>query len=73
MKQEIIEQKELLEDMTQEVDDLRLRTGHIQERKANLQENVEGLTEKFVDEAGDLRKDLDESKAEVIKFKQMKD
>ena len=68
-----MEQRELLEDMSVEVDDLRQRTAGIQERKANLHEKVDTLTMQFVEEVKDLRTNLDESKSEVIKFKQLKD
>ena len=58
LKQEIVEQKDLLEDLNMEVDDLKQRTSDIQERKANLQVKVESLTDQFVTEVRDLRKNL---------------
>ena len=44
-KQQIVEQKDLLEDLNQEVDSLKQRIGDMQERKATLNQKVEGLTE----------------------------
>ena len=67
-KQQIVEQKDLLEDLNQEVDSLKQRIGDMQERKATLNQKVEGLTEQFVEEVKSLRKDLDDSTAEMTRF-----
>ena len=45
----------------------------MQERKATLNKKVEDLTEDFVEEVKELRKDLDESTAEMTKFGNYRD
>ena len=45
----------------------------MQERKATLNKKVEDLTETFVEEVKELRKNLDESTAEMTKFGNYRD
>ena len=73
LKQELIDQAFLLEDIAVDVTNLRDQIEDVQERKQKLVDKVEGMTHEFVAKVTAVSSELEESKEDVLKWKKIRD
>lgn len=73
LRQQLVEQKQLAEDMIQDTKDLRQRIEVMQQRRGKLLGIVEEQTDYWVEKAAELKKQVDEAVDWYLKNKELRD
>lgn len=73
MRQQILDQRFLLDDMKLDIGSMTENIEDVQGRKIKLQDKVKALTSDFVGRVTELTTDLDHSKSEVTRWKTIRD